>query len=186
MEIAAGQAFTQLLVSTPTDSDANQLAEAYLKIAADYPGTQTGGRALVLGATTLFESGKYPEAQVQFQKYLDTYPGNAFSAPAALGVAASLEAQGKMDPAAIAYQRVVNSYSDPNTVDAAKFALAKIDEQRGKLIEAENLYQAVARGNPNAPLGSEAAFRAFQLRAKSPPNVSSNTPAAPFTLNTKP
>jgi TolA-binding protein len=186
IEINAGQALTQVLISTAPNSDATQLADAYLKIAADYPGTQSGGRALVLGATTLFESGKYTEAQAQFQKFLDTYPGNPFSASAALGVATCLEAQGKTDPAAGAYQRVITGFSDPNAVDAAKFALAKIDEQQGKLSEAENGYQDVAHNNPSTPIGSEAAFRAFQLRAKLQPAKASNAVSAPFTLSTKP
>ena len=177
LEIDAGQALTQLLISTPPNSDANQLMDAYSKVAADFAGTQSGGRALLLGATALFEGGKYGEAQAQFQKYLDTYPGGAFSASAALGVAAGLEAQGKTDLAASAYQRVISGFSDPTAGDMAKFALAKIDEQRGKLAEAEKFYQEVARNNPNTPLGSEAAFRAFQLRPKSP---------APFTIGTKP
>ena len=177
LEIDAGQALTQVVVSAPTYSDASQLIEAYSKIAADYPGTQSGQRALILGATALFEGGKYPEAQAQFQKYLDTCPDGAFSAAAALGVATSLEAQGKADLAAGAYQRVVSGFSDPNCVDIAKFALAKIDEQNGKLAEAQTFFQDVARNNPNTPLGSEAAFRAYQLKPKSP---------APFSLSTKP
>ena len=72
LEIDAGQALTQVVVSSPGYSEANQLIDAYSKVAADYPGTQSGQRALILGATALFEGGKYPEAQAQFQKYLDT------------------------------------------------------------------------------------------------------------------
>ncbi len=175
LEIDAGQALTQVIVSAPSNTEANQLIDAYSKIAADYPGTQSGQRALVLGATALFEGGKYPEAQAQFQKYLDTCPDGAFAASAALGVATSLEAQGKNDLAASAYQRVVSAFSDPNAVDIAKFALAKIDEQRGKLAEAETLFQDVARNNPNTPLGSEAAFRAYQLKSKSPASLAPGT-----------
>ncbi len=186
IEINAGQALTQLLVSTPPDSDAGQPADAYLKIAAEYPGTRTAERALVLGATALFKNGKYAEAQAQFQKYLDTHPADAFSAPAALGLAACLDAQGKTEPAATAYRRVIGSFSDPNSVDAAKFALAKIDEQGGKLTDAESLYQDVARSNPNTPLGSEAAFRAIQLMRKLPPTTTSSTPPTSFHLSTKP
>jgi TolA-binding protein len=170
-ELTAGQALTQVFLSTASESDAGQLSDAYLKVAADYPGTRSGGRALVLGATTLFESGKYPEAQAQFQKYLAAYAGGAFAAPAELGVAASLEAQGQTNPATEAYQRIINGFSDPNTVTAAKFALAKIDEQQGKLTEAERFYLDVARNNPNSPIGAEAAFREFNLKTKSPTAV---------------
>ena len=186
MEVAAGKALTQLLISTPPNSDAGQLANAYLQIAADYPGTQAGGRALTLGAATLFVSGKYPKAQSEFQKYLSAHPTGPFAATAALGVAASLDAQQKTDPAASAYQRVINGFSDANAVDAAKFGLAKIDEQRGKLTEAENYYVEVARNNPNSPLGSEAALQATQLRDKTPAPVTSNSPPASFKLSTQP
>ncbi len=186
MEITAGQALTQLLISTPPNADAGQLADAYLKIAADYSRTPTGERALMLGATTLFESGKYTEAQAQFQKYLSTHPAGAFSAQAALGVAASLDAQGKTDSAANAYRRVIGAFSDPNALDAAKFALAKIDEQRGKSTDAENLYLDVTHDNPNNSLGSEAAFRTYQLKNKLSPTASPNTSSAPLSLNAKP
>ncbi len=186
-EITAGEALTQLIVSASSHSDAGQMAAGYLKIAADYPGSPAGERALMLGAAALFTDGQYAQAQAQFQKYLDTQPGGAFSAQAALGVAASLDAQEKTDPAAEAYRRVIGAFSsDANAADAAKFALAKIDEQRGKLNDAEDLYQEVVRANPNNLLGSEAAFSAMQLRAKLPATTSSNVSPAPFNLSTKP
>jgi predicted negative regulator of RcsB-dependent stress response len=155
-EIAAGQALTELLTSTPSDSDAGQLADAYLKIAANFPGTRAGGRAVMQGAAALFEAGKYLEAQAQFKKYLETHPGDVFCAQAALGVAASLDAQGKTDLAASAYQRVISGFSDLNAVNVAKFALAQIDERQGKLADAENLYEDVARSSPNGSSGSDA------------------------------
>jgi predicted negative regulator of RcsB-dependent stress response len=184
-EVAAGQALTQMLVSTAPDLDAAQLADAYLKIATEYAGTPAGDRALMLGAAALFSNGKYPEAQLEFQKYLSAHPTGTYSATAALGIAASLDAQGKTDAAADAYQRVINGFSDPNAVDAAKFALAKIDEQRGQLQYAETFYQDVARDNPNSPLGSEAALHAIQLRSKLSAAPTSS-PSAPFNLSVHP
>jgi TolA-binding protein len=162
------------------------VANAYLKVATDYPGTQAGGRALVLGSTMMFESGKLPEAQAQYQSYLDTYHDGAFAAPAALGIAVCLEAQGKTDAAANAYQHVINGYAGSYAVSSAKFALGKIDEQQGKLVEAENYFQQVARDNPNTAMGSEAAYRAYQLHSRSSAAAPSNTVSAPFSLSTKP
>ena len=185
-EIAAGQALTELIASTPPDSDASQLADAYLKIAANFPGTRAGGRAAMQGATALFEAGKYTEAQVQFKKYLETHPGDVFCAQAALGAAASLDAQGKTDLAASAYQRVISGFSDPNAVNVAKFALAQIDERQGRLADAENLYEDVARNNPNGSSGSEAALRAMELKTKLQPASTSTAPPSSFNLNTKP
>jgi len=185
-DITVGEALTQLIVSAPSDSDSSQMAAAYLKLAADYPGSKAGQRALMLGAATLFANGQYAQSQAQFQKYLDAQPGGAFSAQAALGVAASLDAQGKTDAAGDAYQRVVNAFPDANAADAARFALAKIDEQRGKLNEAEQFYQEVVHDNPNNLLGSEAAFNAMQLRAKLPVTAPPNSPPGSFNLSTKP
>ena len=185
-EIAAGQALTELVTSTPPDSDANRLADAYLKIAANFPGTRAGGRAAMQGAAALFEAGKYTEAQAQFKKYLETHPGDVFCAQAALGVAASLDAQGKIDLAASAYQRVISGFPDPNAVNVAKFALAQIDERQGKLADAENLYEDVARNNPNGSSGSEAALRAMELKTKLQPALTSTAPPFSFNLNTKP
>jgi predicted negative regulator of RcsB-dependent stress response len=185
-EIAAGQALTELLTSTPSDSDAGQLADAYLKIAANFPGTRAGGRAVMQGAAALFEAGKYLEAQAQFKKYLETHPGDVFCAQAALGVAASLDAQGKTDLAASAYQRVISGFSDLNAVNVAKFALAQIDERQGKLADAENLYEDVARSSPNGSSGSEAALRAMELKTRLQPASTSAAQSSTFNLNTKP
>ena len=185
-EIAAGQALTELVISITPDSSTSQLADAYLKIAADFPGTRAGELAAVQGAAALFESGKYAEAQAQFKKYIGTHPGGIFCAQAELGVAASLDAQGKTDLAASAYQRVIGGFSDLNTVSAAKFSLAQIDELQGKLVDAENLYEDIARSNPGGSLGSESALRAMGLKAKLPSAPTSTTPLSSFNLNTKP
>jgi TolA-binding protein len=185
-EIAAGQALTELATSTPPDSDASQLADAYLKIAANFPRTRAGGRAAMQGAAALFEAGKYTTAQAQFEKYLETHPGGVFCAQAALGVAASLDAQGKTDLATSAYRRVISGFSDPNAVSAAKFALAQIDERQGRLADAENLYEDVARSSPNSSSGSEAALRAVELKTKLQPASTSTAPPSSFNLNTKP
>ena len=184
-EMTAGEALTQALVSPPPNVDAGQLANTYLKIAADYPGTQAGGRGLMLGAATLYSNGNYPGAQAEFQKYLSEYPSGPFSATAALGVASCFDAQGKTNAAADAYQRVIRGYSDPNAVDAAKFALAGLKEQRGQLADAETFYEEVARNNPNSPLGSEAMLHAFQLRSKLPASFTPKTSAS-FTPNPPP
>ena len=184
-EVIAGQALTQLLVSPPPYSDASQLANAYLKIAADYPDTQAGGRALMLGAATLYTGGKYPEAQTEFRKYISQHPSGTFSAAAALGVASCLDAQGKTDQAADAYQRVIRGYSDPNAVDAAKLAMARIDERRGNLADAENLYDEVAHNNLRNALGAEAALHVSELRSKMSASSTSSPPAS-LNLNTRP
>src|ERR1700722_20184362 len=64
-QIEAGDAFTRAFIS----GNAGQPTDAFLKIAADYSGTGAGQRALLQGAALLFVSGKYADAQAQFQKF---------------------------------------------------------------------------------------------------------------------
>ncbi len=174
-EIAAGRALTQLTLSAPSNANAGQSADEYLKIAGDYPGTPGGRRAWLQGAAALFAAGKFADAQAQFQKFLDAHPDGDFSASAALGVAASLEALGKLDLAIGAYQRVVNGFSDVVAANAAKFALARIDEQEGKITDALNFYENIARSSPGSPLAQEAEMRAMELKTRS---VSATSAAA--------
>ena len=185
-ELAAGQALTEAVVSTPPNANASQLAGSYSKIATDFPGTRAGERAAAQSAAVLFEAGRYTEALAEFQQFLRAHPDSVFSPQAALGVAASLDAQGKTDLAASAYQRVISRFPDPNAVSAAKFALAQIGERQGKLAAAENLYEEVARSNPNGSLGSEAAMRAMELKTKLPPASTPSAPPLSLDLNTKP
>ena len=166
-EINAGQAMTGMALTLPPDANASQWADAYFKVAGEYPETLAGRRAWLQGAAALFAAGRFPDAQAQFQKFLDVHPDGQFSAPAALGVAASLEAVGKLDSAASAYQQVLSGFSsDMVVVNSAKFALARIDGQQGKITDAVNLYESIVRNNPGAPIAQEAALRAMELRTK--------------------
>jgi predicted negative regulator of RcsB-dependent stress response len=165
-EIAAGNALTRLAVSVQPSTTASQLADMYLRVASDHPGTLAAQRAQLQGAATLFAAVDFAGAQTQFQKFLDTYSHSSFSASASLGVAASLDAQGKSDLAATAYQQVINNFSDSAAVISAKFALARIDEQQGKLNEALNYYQDITRVGANTSLAMESGIRASEIKTK--------------------
>jgi TolA-binding protein len=169
--VAAGEALTQAGMA----NSGTNLANACLKIAADYPGTPAGQRALLQGATALYAGDRFAEAQVQFQKFLDAYPDNFLAPQAALGVAASLDAQGKTDQAISAYQKAINLTSDGSVVTAAKFALARIDEAQDKFAEADKIYAEIARAYPNSSMSSEAGLRDAELKTKLP----ATTPGAP-------
>jgi TolA-binding protein len=178
-EINAGEALTQAGMA----NTGGQLADACLKIAADYSGTLAGQRALLQGATALFAVDRFADAQVQFQKFLDSYPDNSLAPQAALGVAASLDAQGKTDAAIAAYQKAIGQTSDPNVVSTAKFALARIDEAQGKSADADKLYSEISRAYPNSSMAYEAGLRDAELKAKSPakPSAAVSTSTAPAT-----
>ncbi len=186
-EVDAGEALTQAGMA----NTGGQLADACLKVAADYAGTSAGQIALLQGATALFAVDRFADSQVQFQKFLNAYPDNSLAPQAALGVAASLDAQGKTDLAISAYQKAISLTSEGNVVAAAKFALARIDEAQGKSAEADKLYTELARAYPNSAINSEAGLRDAELKTKSPATASvSPAPAAtapatvaPFTLS---
>ena len=163
-EVSAGQALTQVAMANGGSS-----SDAYLQVAARYPSTMAGQRAMLLGAAALFDTGNFAGAQAQFQKFLDEHPDGEFSGQAALGVAESLDAQGKTDLAVGAYQRVINSVSDAMVTSTAKFGLARIDESQGKFNDALGLYQDVANANSGSSLGSEAGVRLMELRGKMAP-----------------
>jgi len=181
-EVTAGQALSQVMVT----GGASPQADAYLKVAADYPGTVAGQRALLEAAAALFTSAKYPEAQAQFQKFLDTYPDpdNFFTPDALLGVAAALDAQGKTDLAISAYQKAAAQSGNVSVTASAKFAIARIYDAQGKTAEAVKLYEEIARAYPNSSFSNEAGLRAMELKTKGPGAIARPVPAVatPFTL----
>ena len=169
-EVVAGEALTKVLIS----NYGNSSAEGLLKVAADYPGTRAGQRAWLQGASALFASAKYADAQAQFQKYVNNYPDNDFSSEAMLGIGACLDAQGQLDAAAGQYQKAINTSSDPGVVLNARFALGMIDERQGKISEAQKLYQDIIRTAPQSLEATEASLRLIGLQS----TVRASTPAA--------
>ena len=178
--ITASKLLTELMMSPARAGADNQPADAFLKVAAEYPGTPAGRRAWLQGAALLFEAGRYADAQTQFQKFLDAHPDSYFVSQAELGLATSLDAQGKLELAAKAYQQVINTASDPIMASTAKFDLAQIDERQNKLTDAMNLYEDIMRNNPNSSLASEAGLRAMELKPKLPATPLPAAPAAPL------
>lgn len=164
-EIDAGSALSHALFE-------NRGVESLVAVANNYPGTRAGQRALLQAAQSYFITGKYTDAQTQFQKFLDLYPDSDFAAEASLGIASSLEAQGKMDLAGAAYQKVINQSAPMTVAVNAKFSLARIAEQQGKTADAEKIYEDIAKQNQGSPYAQEAAMRAMELK------TGANTPSA--------
>jgi len=177
-EITAGEAFTGLMISDSRKATPEDQAGLFMKVAGEHSGTAAGQRALLQSAAMLFEAGKYPGAQAQFQQFLKQYPVSSLAPQAALGAAASLDAQGQSDPAAAAYQRVISGYSDAIAANYAKYRLAQIDERLGKTTEALKLYEDVARSSAGSQLGSEAGLRAMELNMKPSSAPQTTAPAA--------
>ena len=125
-ETAAGEELTKLLTSSAASASAPQLADAFSKLAAKYPGTAAAERAQLQAGSTLFASGQYAEAGTQFQKYLSSdNSGGALAASAQLGVAACLEALGKPEALA-AYQKVAANFATTTSGEVAKQAVVRL------------------------------------------------------------
>ncbi|HXA45671.1 MAG TPA: tetratricopeptide repeat protein [Candidatus Angelobacter sp.] len=165
-EIAAGEAFTQLLFAQAGGTAPGQEADAFLAMASKYPGTEAAQRAQMQAAGVLFEAGNFPEAVVQFQKFADNHTG-PLAATATLGLAASLEAQGKLDDAAAAYQKLTSSHVNPAAYLQAQFSLGRLAERNGKLAEAESYYETAAEpGRSGGTISEEAQGRAYEIKMK--------------------
>ena len=129
-EKATGEALTQLLASAPMTTSPTQLADALIQFADKHAGTSAADRAELEGASLLFNAGRFPDAQAQFQKFLAHTSAGTFGATAQLGLAASFEAQGKPEQAIPIYQHVVTMESSQNapTVQTARAALARLQK----------------------------------------------------------
>jgi predicted negative regulator of RcsB-dependent stress response len=162
--------------------------DALLKITTDYPDSDAGQRALMLGAANLFDAGKFDEAQARFQQFLKDYSESPFMAQAAFGVAACYDAQGKTNDAVAAYQSIVDRYPNQNVSPQAKLALGRLLEGQGKFTQARSNLTDVLRSSQGT-IASEAATRLQELNVAHPETLeSTNRPAAPVmpVLNPKP
>ncbi len=172
----AGYALARAFVPQATGSAERVPASNFLAVASQFPGSEAAGPAMLLGATSLFDSGKYAEAQAEFDKFARQYRDSSFVAEAQLGVAASLEAQGKTNEAVTAYKNLVDRRPSEVVVPQAKYALARLYDAQGKPELAYPLYEEVAQ-RPGTMMGTYAGFRAEELLAKYP-NLAPAPPTA--------
>ena len=158
-------------------------AEAYLKVAAEYPKSRAGARALLVAAGSLFVNGKYEEAKAQFERFRREYWTALSSGEALLGMAACLDAQGKARDAITAYKDLIDHHQGDVVLPQARFALARLYEAQNEPEQARNLFEEVERNDPYGSLGSEAGMRLEELKLKYQKLVA---PPAPTPANAVP
>lgn len=173
-EIAAGQAYTQFMLSQPPSASGQQLADGYLQIAKQYDGTLAAERAQLEAASVMFASSRYTDAQAQFQNFLTANASSPLAVIAKTGIAACLEAAGKLDEALVAYRTVTTAYADSTEAISAKFSVGRVLELQGKLGEAVTAYQEVTRSQLAGSLAQEAGQRIALLQIK----IAATKPAA--------
>ena len=177
-EISAGEALSDLRPprTAPGTQPTPVSPDAYLKVAADHPGTSGGARALLMAAGAFFEAGKFKDAQTQFQRFVADYPENPLVTQARIGVAASLEAQGEAAQATAKYQEIISQHPNDSVAPQAKSALARLYVAQGKNAEAFKLYEELAKTGNNDTWSAEAAIQAEELMAKHPELKPAPTP----------
>jgi TolA-binding protein len=182
-DVAASEALSNVALPQMTGAARGDSAEAYLKVAATYPNSRAGARALLLAGGSLFVEGKYAEAKTLFERFAREHRDSLFAGEALLGVAACLDAQGNSGDAITAYKDLIDRHPVDQVLAQAKFALARLYEAQNKPEQARNLFEEVERSNPYGSLGSEAGMRLEELKIKYPnlaaPIVSMMTNATP-------
>ena len=172
----ANDALSKLTSQGVVSGKAEPAPDAMLKVATDYSDTAAGQRALLLGASALFDAGKYDEAQARFQQFIKDYSDSPFMSQAAYGMATCYDAEGKTNDAVSAYQSIVDRYQNQNVAPQAKLALARLLEGQGKFSEARNNLEDILR-SVQGTTASEAAGRLEQLNAAHPAVETTNRPA---------
>lgn len=153
-------------------------ADAYLKLAGQYPKTAAAPRAVLLAAGDWFAAGKYAEAQAQFERLLRDYSESPFRVQGLLGVAACFDAQGKTADATSRYDEIVKRHPNDTATAQAKSALARLHEAAGKPELALALYEDLQKTEVYNSFGLEANIRRLALLAKHPELAKAKAPAA--------
>jgi len=176
-EVNASEALSKVSTPGAASAGAKPDAAAYLKVAAAYPKSSAGARALLLAAGSYFVEGKYPEAKTHFERFAREHHESPFMGQALLGIAACLDAQGKTNEALTTYKDLVDHHPGENVIPQAKFALARIYEAQGKAELARTLYEDLNRADAYGSLGSEAGMRLEELLAKNPQLFQKTSPS---------
>jgi len=180
-EVSASEALSNLRPApAASGAPAAISAEAYLKVANEYPKTGGGARAVLLAADALFTEGKYAEAKAQFDRFLRDHAQHPLRGQAMLGSAASLGAQGKAAEAAAAYDDLIKRHPGNPVVPRAKFALARLYETQNRTDDALKYYEELTRSEAYSSVGAEAEIRLQELRRFIQPPIT----IAPITIPT--
>jgi TolA-binding protein len=188
-EVAAAEALSNAAVPQMTGGKgASETATAYLRVAADYPKTSAGTRAVLMAAGSLFTEAKYTEAKAQFERFTREHGDSPLMGQALLGIAACQDALGKTSEAVTAYSELVRRHPGENVVSQARFALGRLYEAQNDPEKARSQFEEVARANPYSSLGSEAGMRVEELNLKYPKLVPLSPPPTnmpPITIEKK-
>lgn len=167
--MAANEALLKITTSAIMgEKESTPSAEAYLRVADEYPSTLAGGRALLLGAGALYNEGKYAQALEQFRKFQKEYGHPDLDPIAAFGVASALDAQNKVDEAIQAYQEVIRQYGKESVAAQARLALGRLQESKNQPEQALKLYDELLKDAAPSTWSNEAQEQRERLLARFP------------------
>jgi tetratricopeptide (TPR) repeat protein len=108
------------------------------RVSTEYPSTKSAEQALLQIGNTLFALGKYQEALVAYQQYLEDYPNGSWLPLAGMGRAYAMEVQGQYRVGASIFRSLAERYKAHPLAPEASMGLArclKQDEQRDEALE---------------------------------------------------
>ena len=157
-------------------------AEAYLRVAAQYPDSKAATRAILLAAGTYYSEGQFEQARLTFEKFTRAHRDSPLMGEALLGIASCYDALGRTNEAVNAYKDLVDRHPNENVAPQARFALARLYETQNMIEQARTLYEDVAKTDPNSSLGSEAGIRLEELKILYPPPAPPPSTTVPPTI----
>ena len=166
---AGSQALSALRpVAGPDGTPVMPSADAYLKVAEQYSGTETAARARLLAAGAYFEAGKHAEARSEFDRFLRDNPQSALRGEALYGQGACLEALNKPADALVALRGFVDRYPADPLVLRAKVALGRLYKVQNQPQEALRVLGEVTRAEQFGTLSLMAEALTEEIKAANP------------------
>ncbi|HMJ90587.1 MAG TPA: tetratricopeptide repeat protein [Candidatus Acidoferrum sp.] len=152
-------------------------AEAFLKVAQDYPNTPAAPQAVFRAAMLYFSNGQFVQAQEQFNNFLAKYGDTPWTAQARYGIAACLDAQGKTQEAITKYNEFVRANPGDTAADDARLNLARLYDRANQPTAAIELLSKMTNAGPFTAVGAEVQDRMKALYTKYPDLAPKRAPA---------
>jgi tetratricopeptide (TPR) repeat protein len=152
----------------PTEAAPPGTAEAFLKVAEQYPSTPSAPQAVLRAATVYFANGQYPQAVEQFNRFLGKYGDTPWVPQARYGIAASLDAQGNAQEAINRYNEFIRTYPSDPAVDEARFNVARLYEKANQPAQAIEVLSRMTNAGPFTATGAEVQERLKSIYKQHP------------------
>jgi predicted negative regulator of RcsB-dependent stress response len=166
---------------SPVEQPAPGTAEALVKVAQDFSGTQAAAKALLRAGTVYFGEGNFAKAREQFDAYLRNPGETPWISQAVFGIAACLDAEHKDTEAITKYKEFIERYPADPSADQARLNLARLYERNNQgqqALEVLSKMMSPQQGGGGSPSAAEAQERIKALIAKFPSLMPTN-PAPP-------